>query len=132
MSLSDRIRPNSEAAPWVIKEVKKMEAKLAAYEQEHRSIHTVTLVPHHEDMKNIPLARCIGFYRDREAARNGLHSRGDTEAGYYNYAILERYEEGAWAMSEEPEWYQYDFFKNEWIQVPEPKFAEYTVNYGIG
>lgn len=29
MSLSDRIRPNCEAAPWVIKEVKKLELKLA-------------------------------------------------------------------------------------------------------
>lgn len=30
MSLSDRIRPNSEAAPWVCEEVKKLELKLAA------------------------------------------------------------------------------------------------------
>lgn len=28
MSLSDRIRPNSEAAPWVIEEVKLLETKL--------------------------------------------------------------------------------------------------------
>lgn len=29
MSLSERIRPNSEAAPWVCEEVKKLECKLA-------------------------------------------------------------------------------------------------------
>ena len=29
MSLSDRIRPNSEAAPWVCEEVKKIERQLA-------------------------------------------------------------------------------------------------------
>lgn len=29
MSLSDRIRPNSEAAPWVCEEVKKIERELA-------------------------------------------------------------------------------------------------------
>lgn len=28
MSLSDRIRPNSEAAPWVVEEIKKLEAEL--------------------------------------------------------------------------------------------------------
>lgn len=28
MSLSDRIRPNMEAAPWVIEEVKKLEAEV--------------------------------------------------------------------------------------------------------
>jgi hypothetical protein len=30
MSLSDRIRPNSEAAPWVIEEVKRLEADLTS------------------------------------------------------------------------------------------------------
>lgn len=30
MSLSDRIRPNSEAAPWVVEEVKQLERKNAA------------------------------------------------------------------------------------------------------
>lgn len=34
MSLSDRIRPNSEAAPWVIKEVKELEARLALSESQ--------------------------------------------------------------------------------------------------
>jgi hypothetical protein len=29
MSLSDRIRPNSEASPWVIEEVKKLEDKIS-------------------------------------------------------------------------------------------------------
>jgi hypothetical protein len=28
--LSDRVRPNSEAAPWVIEEIKRLEAELAA------------------------------------------------------------------------------------------------------
>ena len=30
MSLSDRIRPNCEAAPWVVEEVKKLERENAA------------------------------------------------------------------------------------------------------
>lgn len=30
MNLSERIKPNSEAAPWVIEEVKKLEANLEA------------------------------------------------------------------------------------------------------
>ena len=30
--LSQRIRPNSEAAPWVVEEVKKLEARLATLE----------------------------------------------------------------------------------------------------
>ena len=33
MSLSERIRPNSEAAPWVCEEVKKLESENAALRQ---------------------------------------------------------------------------------------------------
>lgn len=33
MSLSDRIRPNCEAAPWVIEEVKQLETELAAFKK---------------------------------------------------------------------------------------------------
>lgn len=41
MSLSDRIRPNSEAAPWVIKEVKELEAKLAASQAEVTQLNSL-------------------------------------------------------------------------------------------
>ncbi len=33
MSLSERIRENSEAAPWVCEEVKRLESRLAEWEQ---------------------------------------------------------------------------------------------------
>lgn len=36
MKLSDRIRPNSEAAPWVIDEVKRLEAELEVAQVFHR------------------------------------------------------------------------------------------------
>ena len=35
MSLSDRIRPNSEAAPWVVEEVKQLERELAALRESY-------------------------------------------------------------------------------------------------
>lgn len=35
MALSDRIRPDVEAAPWVIEEVKKLETKLENYKRSH-------------------------------------------------------------------------------------------------
>lgn len=34
MSLSERLRPDVEAAPWVINEVKKLEAKIASFEED--------------------------------------------------------------------------------------------------
>lgn len=38
MSLSERIRPNSEAAPWVVDEVKGLEEELAAAYLELRKL----------------------------------------------------------------------------------------------
>ena len=38
MSLSDRIRPDCEAAPWVIKEVKQLETELAAFKENNREL----------------------------------------------------------------------------------------------
>lgn len=43
--LSDRIRPNSEAAPWVIDEVKRLETELAeAYEELRKQRKTIKAV----------------------------------------------------------------------------------------
>jgi hypothetical protein len=36
MSLSDRIRPDTEAAPWVIEEIKKLEAKVVDLEKDEK------------------------------------------------------------------------------------------------
>lgn len=41
MSLSDRIRPNSEAAPWVIEEVKGLEANLATSRAETNQLNNL-------------------------------------------------------------------------------------------
>jgi hypothetical protein len=40
MKLSDRLRPNSEAAPWVVEEVKKLEKELADAYLELRKLST--------------------------------------------------------------------------------------------
>lgn len=37
--LSDRIRPNSEAAPWVVEEIKVLEGRLAAIEKAVADYH---------------------------------------------------------------------------------------------
>lgn len=34
MSLSERLRPDVEAAPWVIEEIKKLEVKIASFEKD--------------------------------------------------------------------------------------------------
>ena len=44
--LSDRVRPNSEAAPWVIDEIKKLEQQIAAYEAVEREHINSAYCPH--------------------------------------------------------------------------------------
>lgn len=36
--LSDRVRPNSEAAPWVIDEIKKLEAELQVADEFYKAV----------------------------------------------------------------------------------------------
>lgn len=45
--LSDRVRPDSEAAPWVIEEIKKLETKIAAFEKDA----AMFLAEHDENVK---------------------------------------------------------------------------------
>jgi hypothetical protein len=40
-SLSDRVRPNCEAAPWVVEEIKKLEDKLASTKENARLINEI-------------------------------------------------------------------------------------------
>jgi hypothetical protein len=130
MSLSDRIRPNSEAAPWVIEEVKKLESKLAGYEHGNRFIHTVTTIPHHpeDERRHTYSSRCWGFFNTREEALDGLHHHVDSEAGYYN----ERFLEGIYAKADHEEWFKYDFDNHKWVKIPTPEFAVGIINHGIG
>lgn len=134
MSLSERIRPNCEAAQWVIDEVKEMENRIRELQEEYRFIHTVTAVPHHpnDNKRPYPMPRCWGFYNTREEAIKGLHASVDDEAGYYNYAVIERFREGIYTAADHELWFKYDFDNSRWVEIPTPEFATYTFNYGIG
>lgn len=47
MSLSERLRPDVEAAPWVIEEVKKLEVKIAGFEKDE----AMFLSEHNENVR---------------------------------------------------------------------------------
>lgn len=58
MSLSDRIRPNHEAAPWVCEEVKRLEAELVTLRDENEALRRArdrqaSLIRHHEETINL-------------------------------------------------------------------------------
>jgi hypothetical protein len=132
MSLSQRIRPNSEAAPWVCEEVKALEKRLAGLGPSF--IYTVTTVPYHspKGFLNGEMPRCWGFYTTLDKAIKGLHSSVNDEAGYYTYAVIERVEEGIYAHADEEMWFKYDFKMRAWKEISAPDFSEGIVNYGIG
>lgn len=64
MSLSNRIRPDVEAAPWVIEEVKKLEAKIASLEKDEKMF----LNEHDENVRlhfeNVDLKEQNSRYRE--------------------------------------------------------------------
>lgn len=70
MKLSERIRPNSEAAPWVIREIEAMEAELAEAKERideeaplHRCCQTCGAVQSrtHEGWKLVPVEPTDAF-----------------------------------------------------------------------
>lgn len=103
------------------------------------SIHTVTTIAHHPDnpsLRRFPslrsFPRCWGYHLTREEARIGMQQSCDDEAGYYNYAVIERYQPGMYAIAEDAEWYEYNHAKREWTAIEEPEFARQTINFAIG
>lgn len=71
MSLSDRIRPNSEAAQWVVDEVKVLEGKLAAApsftEAERRILLDLIDEEHARDRRTFEIGRTtIPVFADQQ------------------------------------------------------------------
>ena len=92
-------------------------------------IHTVTVVPQPKKRGSF-FPRCWGFYATRDEAISGLLQYVDDECGYYNYAVIERYQSGIYATADQEQWFVY--YSGTWHETSKPNFAEFIVNYAIG
>ena len=75
--------------------------------------------------------RCWGYFKSREHAASALEQNVcDMHEGCYDYAVLERIDEGVSAYAGERQFYQ---FKNGgYVEIPEPECMKRLVNFAIG
>ena len=74
--LSDRVRPNVEAAPWVVEAIKKLETELAIASLKSATSLANNLCPDHRDKQvGKPCLACTIEILDRKSTRlNSSHS----------------------------------------------------------
>jgi hypothetical protein len=97
------------------------------------NIFTVTVVN-----ASPPRSRCWGFFfKFEDAEKSVLNNWTDMfECGYYDYAVIEEFEEGicSIALPEKSKWYRsvYDGKKQTTTPCKCPKQFRQTCNWGLG
>ncbi len=95
---------------------------------DNTSIWTVTTIRLRGDRKLC--SRTWGYYLSQEDAIDGMQRCCDSEAGYYQYAIIENFTPGIYAMAKTELWFKWD--EHEWKSCDKPEGEQSTVNYAIG
>lgn len=73
--------------------------------------------------------RCIGFY-ERIVNARGILGKDLDEAGYYKYAVIEKFSPGWYPYSRSEEWYQ--FTRKGVKRINKPKRFARVKSFGIG
>lgn len=83
---------------------------------------------------DVKRSRCVGYFSDVEAAKKVVYNNyGDIhEAGYYNYCVIERIEEGLYQFDTNPLWYEWSKSKGGFVDCLAPLAAKHTIGFSIG
>lgn len=105
------------------------------------TIFIVSAVPIHPDHKEKALmwSRSWGWFPTRAEAQAAATSL-DTEAGYYNYAVIEEFEPGVCTLNvglfewpdDGQEWYKHDESLNKFVRCERPEEYKQVCNIGLG
>lgn len=131
-ALADEVlqNPVARAAYWENR-AKRLEAQSSV-------IYTVTCLKWNID--TVERDRCWGFYSDdAHAERAVLANATDMfECGYYDYAVIERYEQGIVTLGKVVAWFFADYSKDEEgsgpvvSKIDAPEWSKGSCNWGIG
>ena len=81
----------------------------------------------------IMCSRCWGYYYDKNDCIKVLHDNiTDIHECYYNYAVIEKINEGLSSLSIEREFFEYKRNLSGFFEIEEPKWAEFYSNFAIG
>ena len=77
--------------------------------------------------------RTWGYYKDYEVALLVLHeNRTNMWETCYDYAVLEKFDEGICPDCQERHWFKYDCERDGYFEIEEPECVKRIVNFGIG
>lgn len=78
--------------------------------------------------------RTWGFYSDRETAVKALHENWTDMYEYcYNYAVLEKFEEGiSHYVFDSRQWFKFDHEREGYFEIEEPECVKHLGSFAIG
>lgn len=77
--------------------------------------------------------RTWGFYFNREDAVDSLHRNvTDMHEFFYNYAVIEEYDEGISGYTGERQWFRWDHNKNGFFEIDEPSYVKNIHCFALG
>lgn len=78
-------------------------------------------------------SRTWGYYKEKDNAIVALnHNWTDIWEYCYDFAVLEKMDEGVPAYCEERYWFKYDKERNGYFEIEEPGCVKHLFNFAIG
>lgn len=82
---------------------------------------------------NFGASRTWGYYKDRDEAVLALHeNRTDMWEYLYDYALIEKIEEGICSYASSRQWFKYDLEQGGYFEIDEPECVRNVCNFAIG
>ena len=82
---------------------------------------------------DIICSRCWGYHRNKNDCIRILHHNiTDIHECYYNYAVIEKINEGLCSLSTEREFFEYKRDSSGFFEIEEPEWAKFYSNFAIG
>jgi hypothetical protein len=78
--------------------------------------------------------RTWGFYSDRETAVKALHENWTDMYEYcYNYALIEKFEEGiSHYVLDSRQWFKFDHEREGYFEIEEPECVKHLGSFALG
>lgn len=77
--------------------------------------------------------RTWGYYKEKGNALLALHHNWtDMNEDCYDFAVLEKMDEGVVPYCEERYWFKYDIERNGYFEIEEPECVKRLANFAIG
>jgi len=87
----------------------------------------------YSDFADTGETRCWGFFSDKGKAAQSLHENWfDMHENFYDYAVIEEYEEGLFNDTGKRQWFKWDEERQGYFEIEEPNGVKHTVCFAIG